>query len=486
MDLFSYLLYDPEAPLLFNSGLFLVLFLGFYGLYILTEKQLNFRVAYVTLFSLFFYYKSSGIYFLLLILSSVWDYGLGIAMHGCTEQQRGRRRLLLLLSVVGNLGLLAFFKYTNFFINTYNAFATNDLTLWNIVLPVGISFYTFQTMSYSIDVYRGELKPTRNFFDFLFFVSFFPQLVAGPIVRASDFIAQIRQKLVLNAQDMSTAFWLIIGGLFKKAVISDYISINFVDRVFTDPMAYSGTENLLAVYGYTIQIYCDFSGYSDMAIGLALLMGFRLVPNFNSPYQALSITNFWQRWHISLSSWLRDYLYISLGGNRKGKIRTYINLMLTMLLGGLWHGANWRFVVWGALHGGALAVERALKPHTAGFSASTAGRVLGWIWTFHFVAFCWIFFRAATFDKAGAVLYQIGTDFSPLHLWTVLSSYAAIFVLIAIGYLLHFTPKSWEARAHRVFGEAPLPAQALYLAAMIWLVLQVASAGVQPFIYFQF
>lgn len=356
--------------MLFNSKVFLLWFLAFYGGYLLLKRRTNWRLIYTLEFSLFFYYKSSGLYFVLLILSTLIDFTLGHYIHNASSQSK--RRAYLILSLCANLGLLAYFKYTNFLIGSFNSVVGTNFAFQSIFLPVGISFFTFQTLSYSIDVYRGKLIPlteevtdAKSFFsrllDFSFFVSFFPQLVAGPIVRAADFIPQIRKPLQLSESDLGRALLLICGGLFKKAVISDYISINFVDRVFENPALYSGFENLMAAYGYAIQIYCDFSGYSDMAIGLALIMGLRLPENFRLPYQSDSIRDFWRRWHISLSTWLRDYLYISLGGNRKGGFRTYVNLMLTMLLGGLWHGASWVFVIWGGLHGLALAIDRALE-----------------------------------------------------------------------------------------------------------------------------
>lgn len=361
--------YEPAEPLLFNSARFLVLFLIAYGIFLLLRRQVFARTAYLFLFSVYFYYLSSGHYFWLLLVSTVVNFGLGHFLE--IKENPWQRKLMITGSVVFNLGILAYFKYTNFFIDIANQLSGNAWDFRRIFLPVGISFYTFQVMSYTIDIYRRKIralsaqlrKPRelgRALIDFAFFVSFFPQLVAGPIVRAADFLPQIRQPLTLNREQMGQAFLLLIGGLFKKAVISDYISVNFVDRVFENPGLYSGVENLLASYGYAIQIYCDFSGYSDMAIGLALLMGFQLPENFRTPYQSASIQDFWRRWHISLSTWLRDYLYISLGGNRRGKLRTYINLMITMLLGGLWHGASWVFVIWGGLHGMALAVDRFL------------------------------------------------------------------------------------------------------------------------------
>lgn len=366
----DYFIYLPERPLSFSSIAFFVLFLFFYTLYISTHKTILWRTFYTLAFSLFFYYKSSGVYLLLLILSTVIDFTLGHFIHRATIPWK--RRFFLWLSLGANLGLLGYFKYTNFILASIHAFKGKPFEPLDIFLPVGISFFTFQTMSYSIDVYRGKLVPLTDYvhdigsffkqlMDFAFFVSFFPQLVAGPIVRAAEFLPQINQRLGLTKADMGRGLLLICGGLFKKAVISDYISVNFVDRIFENPSLYSGLENLLGVYGFGVQIYCDFSGYSDMAIGLALLMGFTLPENFRTPYQSTSVQEFWRRWHISLSTWLRDYLYISLGGNRKGRFRTYVNLMLTMLLGGLWHGASWVFIVWGGLHGIALAFDRWLS-----------------------------------------------------------------------------------------------------------------------------
>lgn len=363
----AFFTYNQAEPLLFNSARFLVLFLVAYGIFLALHRRIFARTLYLFLFSVYFYYLSSGVYFWLLLLSTLINFGLGHLLE--ITEEKWKRKLWITLSVVFNLGILGYFKYTNFFIDTANQISGNAWDFQRIFLPVGISFYTFQVMSYTIDIYRRKIRSLsadirgpkawgRALVDFAFFVSFFPQLVAGPIVRAADFLPQIRQPLSLSREQMGQAFLLIIGGLFKKAVISDYISVNFVDRVFDNPGLYSGLENLLASYGYAIQIYCDFSGYSDMAIGLALLMGFQLPENFRTPYQSASIQDFWRRWHISLSTWLRDYLYISLGGNRQGRFRTYVNLMITMLLGGLWHGASWVFVIWGGLHGMALAMDR--------------------------------------------------------------------------------------------------------------------------------
>lgn len=480
----NWFLYNPKQPLLFNSAVFLGFFLIFYVIYILSRKTHYFRITYVVLFSVFFYYKSSGVYFWILIFSSVVDYVLSRLIF--EEAKQGYRKFYMMLSLVINLGMLAYFKYTNFFIDNYNSLFDGTMKFEDIVLPVGISFYTFQTLSYTIDVYRKELEPTKSFMDFLFFVSFFPQLVAGPIVRASDFIPQIYEKLKLTKEDFNRALFLIIGGLLKKAVISDYISSNFVDRVFDAPNSYTAFENLMASYGYAIQIYCDFSGYSDIAIGLALLMGFWLPDNFRTPYQSASITEFWRRWHISLSSWLRDYLYISMGGNRKGKIRTYFNLFMTMLLGGLWHGASWKFVVWGVLHGLALVVEKFFGQFIK-LPKNVFVRTIQVIFTFHFVVFCWLFFRAKDFTTAFQIADSITKLTFDLNQWqTIILGYKNVFLLIAIGVVWHFIPVKTLAGMQKTFSTLPLVAKAVLLGLIYWVVYATATADTQPFIYFQF
>ncbi|HNM28045.1 MAG TPA: MBOAT family O-acyltransferase, partial [Saprospiraceae bacterium] len=333
--------FETKNPLLFSSGLFLFLFLGFFSLYWLLRRKDGLRLVWVTFFSLYFYYKCAGIFWLLHVVIVVVDFSLALVMER-TRQKAGRLALLL-VSLAVNLGMLVYFKF-NVYSELWCELTGAEFDPKKVFLPAGISFFTFQSLSYTIDVYRRHLKAETNMLDYAFFVTFFPQMLAGPIVRAADFLPQIRRPLFVSREDFGRAVFLICTGLFKKAVISDYISLNFVDRIFDTPTKYTGLENLFGVYGYAMQIYCDFSGYSDMAIGLALLLGFHFPINFNSPYQSLSVTEFWRRWHISLSTWLRDYLYIPLGGNRKGRIRTYINLMLTMLLGGLWHGAATRFI----------------------------------------------------------------------------------------------------------------------------------------------
>ena len=540
----SWFVYDPKHPLLFNSSLFLGMFLVFYLVYIFTKKHTYFRTVYVGLFSLFFYYKAGGEYFILLVLSSALNYFLADQIYKREKQQR-IKLCFLVISIIANLGFLGYFKYTNFLIDSFNHLFSGRLQFQDIILPIGISFYTFQTMSYTIDVYRNEIAPAKSFLDFTFFVCFFPQLVAGPIVRAKDFIPQIYQKITLTKKETSFALFLIIGGLLKKAVISVYISINFVDRIFDAPNSYTPFENLMAVYGYSLQIYCDFSGYSDMAIGLALLMGFTLPENFRTPYQSKNITEFWHRWHISLSTWLKDYLYIPLGGNRQGSfcgylfpfvffagalawaisekpissipliivlvsiillaysillspnrkksLRSHSNQLTTMLLGGLWHGASLRFIIWGALHGFALALHKSFReifPEKSEKNSFTSRRILPIIYTFitfHFVAFCWIFFRAKDFSIAMNVIENIGkVTFDP-HQWKVIiEGYRNIFLLLVIGFIWHFFPAKWNLFLKNSFEKTPLIVKALILAFVFWIVYATASTGPQPFIYFQF
>lgn len=489
--LWSILSFDVQSPMIFSSGLFLFLFAAFTCIYSLLRNKVDTRILYVIAFSLYFYYKSSGLYFLLLLFAALSDYFISWGIF--IAQRRNIKRWLMFLSVAVNLGLLGYFKYTNFFVDmAQNLFGQGFLDFQNIFLPVGISFFIFQSMSYTIDVYRGELLPIKRLTDYVFYLSFFPQLVAGPIVRAKDFLPQIRQNPVVVTREMfGMAIFLIITGLFKKAIISDYISLNFVDRIFDDPLMYSGFECLMGIYGYALQIYCDFSGYSDMAIGIALMLGFRFPKNFDAPYKAATITEFWRRWHISLSSWLKDYLYISLGGNRKGKIRTYVNLLITMLLGGLWHGAAVRFVIWGGLHGVALALHKVwmnVVPNakTLGKDMSRGGRFIGIIVTFNLVCFSWLIFRAESMQTVGVMLSQIFTNFNAALIPQVISGYSGVFLLIGLGYILHWLPSSLNRVSQYVVTATPFVLQIVMVAVMIWCVMQIKSTDIQPFIYFQF
>lgn len=480
--------YNAEEPLIFNSGFFLLMFLGFLILYNALGKTHRTKLTFVTLFSLYFYYKSSGMYFLLLLSTTYIDYALAQFTYRSTSPWK--RSSLLTVSIISNIGLLGYFKYTNFIHEIFSKAAGISYQPFDIFLPVGISFFTFQSLSYTIDVYRNKIKPVDNILDYAFFVSFFPQLVAGPIIRAADFLPQLNKPTFVSKEMFGRGVYLICTGLFKKAIISNYISLNFVDRIFEAPALYSGLENLIGVYGYALQIYCDFSGYSDMAIGIALLLGFKFTINFDSPYQSKNITEFWRRWHISLSTWLKDYLYISLGGNRKGKIRTYINLFITMLLGGLWHGASFRYILWGLLHGFGLAIHKYYSALNLPKATSTFGKSLtsigGILLTFHFVCFSWIFFRAANMEIAGQMINQITAHFNGLLFFDFISGYKGVIFLMTVGYILHFIPASTEKRAETWVTQLPLAGKAVLVASIIILVIQTKSAEIQPFIYFQF
>ncbi len=484
--------------MIFSSGLFLFCALLFLPLYMLLRQTTTLRIIYVSLFSLFFYYESSGEYVLILLFAATMDFFIGRAI-GRSEDEVYRKRLLL-TSICVNIGMLSYFKYFYFLLDLGQMLLASlgiatepaiPLEARDYFIPAGISFYTFQTLSYTADIYRREITPLKRWIDYLFYLSFFPQLVAGPIVRAKDFIPQIYRRPQLLKAEYGEALTLILSGLVKKAIIGDFIGANLVDLIFAEPTRFTGLENLFAVYGYAMQIYCDFSGYSDMAIGIALLLGFRFNINFDSPYQSGNITEFWRRWHISLSTWLRDYLYIPLGGNRKGAIRTYVNLLVTMLLGGLWHGAAVRFILWGAIHGVALALH---KLYMQIFGALgwrrkkplKIQRFLGQIITFHLVCFAWIFFRADSMETALSVITQISDHFTPEVFLQFIVGYKNVLLLLLLGYLLHFTSKKQELRFRSWLTDLPFIGQVCLFIVTVFLLIQIRSADAQPFIYFNF
>lgn len=487
-------LYDPENPLLFNNGFFVFFFGLFILLYYRFRNNYKIRRYIFCFFSLYFFYKASGWFVGLVILSAIVDFFISNAIY--RQQNKANKKALLILSIIFNLGMLFYFKYTNFFISVSNGLFSTGFHPLNIVLPIGISFYTFENLSYTVDVYRGQFEPAKKFSDYLLFLSFFPKLVMGPIVRAHDFVPQVNEPYVLSEKDFAKGFYLILSGLFKKLILSDYITLNFVNYIFDDPGRYTGMENLFAIYGYAAVIYCDFSGFSDIAIGIAKWLGFTIPTNFLSPYQSKSISEFWRRWHISLSSWLRDYLYIPLGGNKSASLFSYvlaalffvgvvlfgvhiwhiklsssiilsggilfifllpaiitkekrvlgtnINLLNTMLLGGFWHGASWNFILWGALHGVALAVHKIWALLTGirlkKINDTRWYNIIAAIITFHFVCFCWVFFKAPDFDSGMGMLYQIIHHFG----WNVWDgfwgNYKMVLVMMGIAMLLHLIP----------------------------------------------
>jgi alginate O-acetyltransferase complex protein AlgI len=495
--------FEPDKPMIFTTPGFWFFFLLVLAGYSLVYRKLMIRNIYLFLISLFFYYKAGGLFLFILIFVTLTDYTCGLLLN--RSKRTAVRKFIVLLSLISNLGLLGYFKYTGFIVSSVNQIFGTHFRVYDllsacsnsilgtsfdisyIILPVGISFFTFQSLSYILDLYRRKMEPVRNIIDFGFYVSFFPHLVAGPIVRASVFIPQIYQDFRLSRHEFSHALFMISKGLIKKIIISNFIAVNLVDRVFDTPSLYSGFENLMAIYGYGLQIYCDFSGYTDIAIGVALIIGFRLPINFYSPYKAASITDFWKRWHISLSQWLRDYLYISLGGNRKGKFRTYLNLMITMLLGGLWHGASLRYVIWGGLHGIGLVVNKIwdslFRRHK---STGWPGKVLAIFLTFQFVNFCWIFFRAPDLESVSSMMKQIFQNFSPGSFLTVIPAYSNALLLIIAGYAIHFLPERVKESYRGLFISIPLAAQLVVMMAVAILLYQMRSTEVMPFIYFRF
>lgn len=495
--------YSSESPLLFTQLYFWVFFTILLAIYSILYKKKALRNTYLFVMSLFFYYKSGGYYFFLLVFSTIVDFFIGKGIYKSTS--KSRKKWLVAISVIVNLGVLSYFKYSYFFLGVINNLFNTDLevvnllALWansltgsdfdvsTIILPVGISFFTFQTISYSIDIYRGKIKPVNNIIDFGFYVSFFPQLVAGPIVRAAHFVPQLYQQFKLTVRERSHALYMILNGLIKKILIADYIAINFVDRVFDAPLSYSGIENIFAVYGYSLQIYCDFSGYTDIAIGVALLLGFKLPVNFNSPYKAISLDDFWHRWHISLSSWLRDYLYIPLGGNKKGNTRTYINIMITMLLGGLWHGASMNFILWGGIHGLGLVFSKLFRRLTRlNTKHNWFFRFLSLFLTFHFVTLAWIPFRARTTEKATLIFKQIFNETNLSILPSFIASYMNIFILIVSGFLLHWLPAQTKETIRGYFIQTNIILKIVIIIVIVFILYQAMSSKLQPFIYFQF
>jgi alginate O-acetyltransferase complex protein AlgI len=486
----------------FNSVEYAIFFAAIFVAFWSLRKRHGLRTLLLVLASAWFYTRFDygrahprlgWIYLSVLFCSAAIDFALARAIH--ESDDRRRRFQLMIISVVYNLGVLAYFKYTNFGIETARAVLAHahvyvqPRTL-QVILPIGISFFTFETMSYTIDVYRRELVPAKSFLEYMLFISFFPHLVAGPIIRPKDMLPQLRADPELHPSLGSQGLFLVASGLLKKVVIADYLALNIVDRVFDRTDWFSGPEVLAGIYGYALQIYCDFSGYTDIAIGSALLLGYVLPKNFDSPYRSRSLQEFWHRWHISLSSWLRDYLYIPLGGSRGGPWKTYRNLMITMVLGGLWHGASWNFVLWGTMHGGALAVTRMWQRWRARRAGLSADRVIDdgpllevmkGVLTFHYVCLAWVFFRAASFPQALLVLKQLVRGGAHV---TNLSR--GVLLCLVAGFVTHLLPENAHLKLRDAFIRLPAVAQGGLLFVVALVLREVASSAVVPFVYFQF
>jgi len=490
--------------MIFSSWLFGSFFLVVFTAY-WTLKTRRARHVLLLIASYVFYMSWNPWLVTLIIGSTVLDYLVGLSL-GRTGSAR-RRTGLLIISLVGNLGILAIFKYADFFILSMRGLLESlglqaNMSTLSIILPVGISFYTFQTMSYTIDIYRGKLTPTRSFLDFALFVAFFPQLVAGPIVKARDFLPQLETLKKFSWENIDTGVVLFMVGLTKKVLIADQLA-HLVDPVFADPTRFVTRDLWLAMFCYGGQIYCDFSGYTDMAIAVALMLGFTLRPNFASPYLATSLTDFWHRWHISLSTWLRDYLYIPLGGSRVGRFLTYRNLLLVMLLGGLWHGASWTFVIWGAIHGTALVISKIWTERTAGAPAGRGiGRygsvVLGWALTLLVVHVAWVFFRCQPVIAQGAVepeptvvalqraTYFVTHLFVPAEVQNPVWLMNKLPMMVLLGLMVCFQVYDEWTRRGRPRLRLPAPIAGVGYAAWILALVILSPENANPFIYFQF
>ena len=508
--------YDSNSTLLF-TGIYFWIFFGIvmFGLAFFYDKVKS-RTVFLFMSGLFFYYKCGGSFVTLLFLVVVLNYFIGIRMGRYPEKQQ--RKKFLLLSILINLGMLVWFKYTAFFISLFNHLTGYNVKVFNfiswginqlsgyhisvseILVPLGISFFTFQLISYSIELYRKRIEPVRNFIDFGFYITFFPQVISGPIVKPYEFIPQIRKPYELSREEFGLAFFLILSGLIKKIVFADYLSVNFVGRVFDNPNLFTGVESLLAVYGYTLQIYFDFSGYTDLAVGISLMLGFRLPPNFDSPYKARNISDFWKRWHISLTTWFRDYLFLPfayyLSGkmvkNRYFKIRTeliiYITgIFITFLLCGLWHGSALNFIIWGGLHGVALGIYKVIHPKARLNKNFQWYRLfISQFFTFHFVVFTWIVFRIASAGDFLILVKKIIFQFHPELAGQILTAYWKDIALLIIGFALIWTPEKIKAGTRRSFVAIPDYGKVLILICVIFFIYQFKVSGIQPFIYFQF
>ena len=483
--------------MVFTSFEFIIFFLIVYSVYLLVGFNIRHGLRlqnFLLLVSSYVFYGWWDWRFLTLILfSTVVDYYCGLTIASNSSERR--KKHCLTLSVVSNLGILGFFKYFNFFSaslsNLFDALGMQaGFTTLNILLPVGISFYTFQTMSYTIDIYRGKCKPVRNFADFALYVAFFPQLVAGPIERAERLLPQLCRARELKSEQLSQGAWLILWGFYKKLFIADNLAV-IADRAFDPGLNNSPAIMLLGVYAFSFQIFCDFSGYSNIARGVAKLLGIELILNFKTPYFVRNPQQFWQHWHISLSTWLRDYLYIPLGGSRAGASRTMRNLFTTMLLGGLWHGASWTFVLWGAYHGALLAIHRVVSPVLGSFANKNRGINLVFgafsvLLMYHLTCIGWILFRASSFSYAVEMLSAIAFDISflsqpsPMALSQLQELFQKIWLLLIVQYLC------WKNDNMLAVLSLPLLLRTAIIVCAFYSILWFGAFGGKEFIYFQF
>jgi alginate O-acetyltransferase complex protein AlgI len=489
--------------LLFNSIEFIVFFI-FVLCLIIIFKNRQFQHIFLLGSSYFFFFFSSNFLITLLIFSTLLDFYIGKAIF--TAKNQRTKKMLLVSSLAGNLGLLGFFKYADFGIKQINQITNNigisEIPALELILPIGISFYTFQTISYTVDVYRGKLEPSKSFFEFALFVSFFPQLVAGPIIRAKDFLPQLREKIesskngfqfrqiILTNNNLKFGISLMALGFFKKMFFADNIGV-YVNEIFANPIGLDSFTIWLGTIGFGIQIYCDFSGYSDIAIGAAAILGFKIPKNFNKPYFASSPSDFWRRWHISLSTWLRDYLYIPLGGNKKSESRTYLNLAIVMFLGGLWHGASWNFVIWGLLHGIYLSIHKLLVNKfpvlkNNRFFKTRIGKIISIAITQYLVFLAWIPFRVRdteymTYSMEKFVFYDFNFD----QVFSEIIHFKLLLIFLVLFIVLHFISYK-KQNIIEIINNFSFKYYTLFLTIIITSIILFFDAAPHQFIYFRF
>lgn len=464
--------------MLFHHGVFLFLFANLLIFYALLSKRRSYQNWLLIAFSAYFYYKASGIYFLLLLSTITSDYLFSIAII----RSEKFKKLLTILGVLFSLSFLLYYKYAKFFIESIGLSA-KEWEVDNLYLPIGISFYTFQSISYLVDVYRNKIELPK-FQNYLLYMTFFPHLVAGPIVRAKDFLPQLKKKLTLSKANVNEGLYLISKGLVKKAIIADFVG-QYVDIIYAAPSGANGLESLIATLCYTLQIFCDFSGYTDMAIGIALLLGYKLCVNFESPYQSFSITEFWRRWHISLSSWLRDFIYIPLGGNQKGPNLQLLFLMITMTIGGFWHGADWKFMWWGIGHGLILVIHKLVSKYTKDWN-SVYWNGFSWFLTFSCVALLWIPFRALNASDSWVIFQNIFTKMSFSGFGQMFQQNSLLIGLLILGFTATLLNQGIKERFKRWYVNEHIIVKMVLLLLIIQCMYQVQSSTIQPFIYFQF
>lgn len=486
------LTFDPGHPLVYNSVQFVGLFTLFFALHSVVARTNAVKKPLLLAFSLFVYYKFAGPAVALLVVIASSDYAIGRLMAGSKRPRV--RNLLLALSLSVDVGCLGFFKYANFFLDTWFGLAHPGVQspVLDLLAPVGISFYVFKTLSYIFDIHRETIdEPERDYLNYLLYVSFFPNILAGPISKARDFLPQVRAPIELDNSRASRAFFLILTGAFKKVFIADFLAMNFVDRVVQSPALFTGFENLMAAYGAAIRFYCDFSGYTDMMVGVALLLGYVLEPNFDRPYLAYNVTDFWRRWHITLSDWLREYLYLPMayGFRSFGRLGALPAVMVTFFVSGLWHGPSWNYILWGCAHGLAICVDvladeprRRLEKVLPRKLVRAACVFV----TFHFLCLSLVLFSCADVPTAAQMLGKIftDTDFGVAGQWA--SLYALPLSALVLGYVLQFLPHRWDAWWLGLFTRLHWVFKAVVLALGILLIYQAVGTHPQPFIYLKF